>query len=75
MDKLKKAFGERKPKPVKALDAMALQLGVSQKWLKAEAEAGRIPCLKAGRTLLFNPEAVFEVLAERARSGDTGGGS
>lgn len=41
--------------------------GLTVAWLKAEAEAGRIPCFKAGRRLLFDPEAVEQALVERAR--------
>ncbi len=39
---------------------------LSVAWLKAEAEAGRIPCLKAGRRLLFDANAVEAVLVQRA---------
>lgn len=35
-------------------------------WLRGEAEAGRIPCLRAGEALLFNTEVVAAVLLERA---------
>ena len=42
-------------------------LGVPAAWLKAEAEAGRIPRLKAGRRLLFNVDAVERVLLTRAQ--------
>ena len=42
-------------------------LGVPAAWLKAEAEARRIPHLKAGRRLLFNVIAVEEVLLARAQ--------
>ena len=45
---------------------MARWLRVPVKWLREEAEAGRIPHVKAGRVLLFNPDAVESVLAERA---------
>ena len=48
------------------INGLANTLRVSRGWLKAEADAGRIPCLKAGRKLLFNPEAVELVLSERA---------
>jgi hypothetical protein len=42
--------------------------GISQAWLKAEAEAGRIPCFRAGRKLLFDyPQAVEQSLLPRAR--------
>ena len=36
-------------------------------WLRQEAEAGRVPHLKAGRVLLFDPEAVEAVLLDRAQ--------
>lgn len=44
----------------------AARLGVPAAWLKAEALAGRIPYLRAGRRLLVNPEAVEQVLMQRA---------
>lgn len=40
--------------------------GLSAAWLKAEVEAGRIPCLKAGRRLLFDADAVEAALIKRA---------
>jgi len=43
------------------------RFGLSIAWLKAEAEAGRIPCFRAGRKLLFDPEAVEQSLLQRAR--------
>jgi hypothetical protein len=46
---------------------MARRLRVPVRWLRAEAEAGRIPCLKAERSILFDPDAVEAVLLERAR--------
>jgi hypothetical protein len=48
------------------LSRMARRVGVTQKWLRQEAEAGNIPCLKAGTRYLFNPVAVQEVLATKA---------
>ena len=44
--------------------------GISAGWLKAEAEAGRIPCFKAGRRLLFDAEAVEQALLQRAAGGE-----
>ena len=44
-----------------------MRLRVPVKWLRAEAEAGRVPHLKAGKALLFDPEAVERVLLERAQ--------
>jgi hypothetical protein len=48
------------------LFSMAHRLGVPSTWLKAEAECGRVPALKAGKRFLFIPEVVEAVLAERA---------
>ena len=48
------------------LRRLANQLGLPARWLKAEAVAGRIPYLRVGRSLRFNPEHVERVLADRA---------
>jgi hypothetical protein len=45
---------------------MARFLRVPVRWLRAEAEAGRIPHVKADRQLLFDPETVEAVLLDRA---------
>ena len=45
---------------------MARRLGVTAKWLKEQADAGQIPCLRAGRRYLFNVDAVTQRLAELA---------
>ena len=45
---------------------MARVLRVNLRWLRAEAEAGRIPALRAERRFLFNQEAVLRALAGRA---------
>ena len=45
---------------------MARSLKVTATWLRAEADAGRVPCLKAGTRYLFLPDAVTAALAERA---------
>lgn len=45
---------------------MARRLRVKVSWLKSEADAGRVPCLKADTRYLFAPEAVEKVLADRA---------
>lgn len=57
------------------LPRMARRLGVTQKWLRAEAAAKRIPALVAGGRLLFDPGAVEESVARRAAQSDdsTGG--
>ena len=49
------------------LGAMAHRLNVPANWLRAEAESGRIPSLKAGkRTILFRPDIVEKLLIARA---------
>jgi len=48
------------------LGAMATRAGVPRGWLRAEAEAGRIPHLRAGGRLLFCVELVERVLLARA---------
>jgi hypothetical protein len=50
-----------------ALSAMARRLRVTTKWLREEAEAGRVPHLKAGPALLFDPVLTERVLLKRAR--------
>jgi hypothetical protein len=49
-----------------SLPRMARRLGVTQDWLRSEADAGRVPCLKAGKRYLFNAAAVAETLATKA---------
>lgn len=51
---------------VLSLARMARRAGVTQQWLKAEAEAGRVPCLVAGNRFLFSSSVVLEVLSQRA---------
>lgn len=50
------------------LNRAARKLGVSARWLKAEAEAGRIPHLRAERRYLFDLAMAAEALAERIRA-------
>ena len=54
---------------------MARRLRVPVHWLRDEAEAGRVPSIKADRVFLFDPEAVESALVERARqpAGDGAG--
>jgi hypothetical protein len=48
------------------LGPMARRLRVTASWLRAEADAGRVPCLRAGSRYLFAPSVVERVLTERA---------
>ena len=52
------------------LGAMARRVHVPSKWLRSEAEAGHIPCLKAGKQVLFDSGIVERLLVERASKGD-----
>jgi hypothetical protein len=54
------------------LHRLAARLRLPSEWLKAEADAGRIPCLRVGRRTLFNPEAVERAIADLA-AGPAGG--
>jgi hypothetical protein len=47
------------------LNEMARSLGVPARWLRAEAEAGRIPGLRADTTWLFDADLVERLLLER----------
>ena len=60
--------------PVKLLtaSAMARRLGVRTSWLRSEAEADRLPHVRAGDQYLFDPDAVEGVLVDRARRNPKG---
>lgn len=49
------------------LGAMARRLRVPSTWLRAEAEAGRIPHLRAGSAFLFDPEVVERIVFDWLR--------
>jgi len=51
------------------LGPMARRLGVTTKWLRAEAKNGKLPHLKAGDRLLFEEATVMAILVERAKKG------
>lgn len=61
---------EENKKPL-YLGAMARRLRVPATWLRAEAEAGRIPHLRAGSALLFDPEVVERIVFDRLRESPT----
>ena len=50
-----------------SLGAMARQLGVTTRWLREEAEAGKLPHLKAGERYLFEVNTVVSILVQRAK--------
>lgn len=49
------------------LNYVARALRVPVRWLREEAQAGRIPCLRAGDRYLANVEEVEAALLERVR--------
>ena len=49
-----------------SLEALAATLGLPKRFLRARAERGDIPALRAGRLLRFDPLAVREALREYA---------
>jgi hypothetical protein len=58
--------------PFVPLHILSRRTGLPEAWLKAEAIAGRIPSLRAGRRLMFNAVVVMGVLTERSKSRSTG---
>ena len=61
---------------VLTLHRLAMRLRLPARWLDAEANAGRIPCLRVGKRKLFNLAAVELALSEMAngQSPDAGTG-
>ena len=55
-----------------SVETVSVKTGLPMAWLKAEAEAGRIPSLKAGRQRLFNLNAVEQALLQRGSSFEQG---
>jgi hypothetical protein len=49
-----------------SLPALAEAIKLPESWIKAEADAGRIPHLKVGKRYRFNLSAVIFALAARA---------
>ena len=58
-----------------SLQRTATRLGVPVAWLRGEAQASRLPHLRIGRRMLFNPDAVERALLERAAQQSEGGGT
>ena len=51
------------------LTELAKETRLPAAWLRREADAGRLPCIRAGKVRMFDPAAVTEALAERQKSG------
>jgi hypothetical protein len=51
---------------VLTLGPMARRLRVPVQWLRKQAEAGEVPCIRDGEVFLFAPDAVEAALFKRA---------
>jgi hypothetical protein len=49
-----------------SLSRAARRVGVTARWLRDEANLGRVPHLRAGSRYLFDVTALTQALAERA---------
>jgi excisionase family DNA binding protein len=49
-----------------SISSLARLVNLPESWLRAEAVAGRIPCLRVGRKMRFNLSAVQHALLIRA---------
>jgi hypothetical protein len=50
-------------------DELARATRLPAAWLRREADAGRLPCIRAGRRRMFDLAAVLKALADRQGSG------
>jgi hypothetical protein len=57
-----------------SVNKLSHELNLPASWLKSEARAGRIPSLKVGRRLLFDPAQVGQALSARAADSRAGFG-
>ena len=48
-----------------SLGRAARRLGVTARWLRSEADAGHIPCIKAESRMLFEWDALRQALLSR----------
>lgn len=55
------------------IEVLAKRLRLSKAFLKRETQSGRIPSLKAGNQIRYNPNAVISALAAQATSNVSGG--
>ncbi len=51
------------------LNQLSERTGLPAAWLRREADAGRLPCIRAGRLRMFDLAAVLTALAERQTKG------
>jgi len=67
-------MNEEEEQRIVPLGVMARLVHVPTKWLRGEAEAGRVPALRAGNRYVFRPDIISRIIAERAAkaSGEAG---
>ncbi|MCB9846701.1 MAG: hypothetical protein H6811_12045 [Phycisphaeraceae bacterium] len=65
----------RHPTEPLPLHVAARYLRVPARWLREEIEAGRLPALRAGRSILVHVPTVSAALAERAKAERAEGGA
>jgi len=53
------------------LRRMAARLGVPSRWLREQAESGKIPGLRAGNRWLFVPDVTEAAVQAMAKGGDS----
>jgi hypothetical protein len=51
------------------LNQLAERTGLPAAWLKREADAARVPCIRAGRLRMFDLHAVLSTLAAPQTTG------
>lgn len=56
-----------------SLHRAARRIGVTARWLRIEADAGRVPCLRADNRLLFDVETLAHVLRSRVANAPLAG--
>ena len=54
---------------------LAQWLGVPRAWVRTETKAGRIPCVRAGRRVLYSSAAVEAAIRSMARHARDDGGA
>lgn len=55
------------------LKQLARTTGLPEAWLRREADARRLPCIRAGRVRMFDPEAVRQALEKlQEQKGENG---
>lgn len=57
------------PKSFLQLRELAKFTRLPAAWIRREADAGRLPCIRAGRLRMFDLDAVLKALADQQQKG------